>query len=782
MRVHLRGVVIGVGILLSVVLIVSLFNAFDAPPGGSKKARSRHALSMEVDGDDDDVDDMEGASPRSRKTAPKAHNSRSSPRSSTRLRPHGGPGARAGGPGARSAGGLGARAGGLGGPGARAGGPGARAGGPGARAGGPGARAVGPGARAGGPGARVGGPGARPGGPGARAGGPRAGGRAGGPPGRGGPRGDAFDDEDEEDFDLEEVEEGGPRPRGRAGGAAAGRMGARAGPAGGRARAQALDDDDEELLYGGAPGRKAPGKTKAPKKGPKANADGAVKKRKKKEPPYPEWWKTAFQRSAVASLEEETVGDQPLFPECPHFDMGSALTKVKRYGFVQPPNFMRNSKNPCWFEFNGKKNILKCVPYFYIAGVPKGGTSDLYHRLAGHPNVRRGGAVSYFWWDRLRYGASKSLKYTKEAKRTSDPVPLKEFAKYVVGSDGKNVTKEILYLGRSESIFGDASPTYLVENTQWDIFEGNEGCSEPRVIPASFMYHMFPQAKIIIILRDPIERLYSRFLASVPFVEEYINHTASLFHTFTVQAVQNYRDCFSKTSIRHCAYNASLYSNAVIRLSEGMYSVFLEDWFRIFPREQILILKHEDYVQDIPGHIQKVFDHLSLDPLDDYAMLKLSELPVVRKGKTPEEEGTIMPETVSLLNDFYTPFNLRLAYILDDDTWLYKTESQITAPRPMNVDAEEEGNNDIGPPKEDKEEEDDDEEEEDEEEGGGEGEEEKKQVAEGAEQPAERASGGRSAGGSSGTVLRTGGDASGGAPGEAGGGASVEKMQVDEDI
>ena len=53
---------------------------------------------------------------------------------------------------------------------------------------------------------------------------------------------------------------------------------------------------------------------------------------------------------------------------------------------------------------------------------------------------------------------------------------------------------------------GDASPTYLVENTQWDVFEGNEGCSEPRVIPASFIRHIFPDARIIIMLRDPIER------------------------------------------------------------------------------------------------------------------------------------------------------------------------------------------------------------------------------------------------------------------------------------
>jgi hypothetical protein len=79
---------------------------------------------------------------------------------------------------------------------------------------------------------------------------------------------------------------------------------------------------------------------------------------------------------------------------------------------------MKNSKNPCWFEWNGKKDLIKCVPYFYIAGVPKAATEDLFNRLRAHPSVMRGGAASYSFWDRLRYGASKTLKYTRELKRT----------------------------------------------------------------------------------------------------------------------------------------------------------------------------------------------------------------------------------------------------------------------------------------------------------------------------------------------------------------------------
>ena len=32
-----------------------------------------------------------------------------------------------------------------------------------------------------------------------------------------------------------------------------------------------------------------------------------------------------------------------------------------------------------------------------------------------------------------------------------------------------------------------------------------------------------------------------------------------------------------------------------VRLDEGMYAPFLADWLRVFPRDQILFLRFEDY-------------------------------------------------------------------------------------------------------------------------------------------------------------------------------------------
>lgn len=63
-------------------------------------------------------------------------------------------------------------------------------------------------------------------------------------------------------------------------------------------------------------------------------------------------------------------------------EVRSQLAKV----FTELPTngFNKNLKNPCWN--NDEK--LHCLPYSYILGQPKCGTSDLYERLKRHPDIR----------------------------------------------------------------------------------------------------------------------------------------------------------------------------------------------------------------------------------------------------------------------------------------------------------------------------------------------------------------------------------------------------------
>ena len=43
-----------------------------------------------------------------------------------------------------------------------------------------------------------------------------------------------------------------------------------------------------------------------------------------------------------------------------------------------------------------------------------------------------------------------------------------------------------------------------------------------------------------------------------------------------------------------------------------MYSVFVEDWFRIFTRDQVMVMRNEDYSEDVEGHMIDVFAFLEV--------------------------------------------------------------------------------------------------------------------------------------------------------------------------
>lgn len=49
-----------------------------------------------------------------------------------------------------------------------------------------------------------------------------------------------------------------------------------------------------------------------------------------------------------------------------------------------------------------------------------------------------------------------------------------------------------------------------------------------------------------------------------------------------------------------------------VRLNLGMYFVFLLDWLTVFHKEQILVLRLEDYAANLKVTIKKVFDFLSV--------------------------------------------------------------------------------------------------------------------------------------------------------------------------
>lgn len=90
-------------------------------------------------------------------------------------------------------------------------------------------------------------------------------------------------------------------------------------------------------------------------------------------------------------------------------------------------------------------------------------------------------------------------------------------------------------------------------------------------------------------------------------------------------------------------------------LWRGLYLPFLEKWMSIFPREQFLIIRSEDFYQNPSQVFNRVLDFLGLPSYE------LSNYCSYNSGRYPQIE----PSVYSQLRDYFYPHNQRLQDFLN---------------------------------------------------------------------------------------------------------------------
>ncbi|XP_041803992.1 carbohydrate sulfotransferase 15-like [Chelmon rostratus] len=328
------------------------------------------------------------------------------------------------------------------------------------------------------------------------------------------------------------------------------------------------------------------------------------------------------------------------------------------------PNFHKHLQHR-----DGKLFRLRCLPYFYIIGQPKCGTTDLYSRLRMHPEVQSSIIKEPHWWTRGRLGFQRFKDGFSNIFPVEDYLDLFEVtAQHIQEKMNRNSsrdhhTTQFVTEGGTEMISVltfEASPS-----TMWDNRPRKE--TEPSFLTQDFIHTLQPGAKFIIILRDPVERLYSDYLY---FKED--KESVEDFHQKALKSVQLFQSCLSQWSLRACAYNRNLFSSKPLRLHVGLYVVFLLDWLTVFHRDQILVLRLEDYAADKRATLQKAFDFLGLSPLSVELEEEVMKQRVENnRGMKDRELGPMLPATRDLLREFHQPFNRKLASVLDDSAFLW---------------------------------------------------------------------------------------------------------------
>ena len=179
------------------------------------------------------------------------------------------------------------------------------------------------------------------------------------------------------------------------------------------------------------------------------------------------------------------------------------------FTFLPPEGkFHESFRNPCWKQSDqNNETKLYCIPYFYIMGFTKCGTTDLQVLLTQHPLIssRWANVKESDFIDKNSMGRVTDFK----SPVTQDPVSFQywadsgQYRSTLPGTYNKIPGSHILVHG----ITLDADPQIVWDNEFWETF--HPGRSEPPTTNADLISSIYSGSKMIVMLRDPIQRMRS---------------------------------------------------------------------------------------------------------------------------------------------------------------------------------------------------------------------------------------------------------------------------------
>jgi hypothetical protein len=263
---------------------------------------------------------------------------------------------------------------------------------------------------------------------------------------------------------------------------------------------------------------------------------------------------------------------------------------------------------------------FRLLPNFLIIGVQKGGTTSLYRYLEEHPSVAGAFAKEVHFFD----NHTRDHKYGKG---------MNWYRSHFV-YDAYRLYHRLAY--QQDLITGEGSPDYIFD------------VHAPKRIATNL-----PNVKIIILLRDPVDRAYSHYLHNVRAEWDPDRERLSFEDAIAAEAERldgEYEKLVEKEN--YFSYNYMHYSY----LKRGLYADQIKIWFKLFPQEQILIIKSEDFFSNSDITFQQVLNFLQLP----YWKLGKFQLFNTRA----EKSIGLNPNTKEKLKQYFYPHNIQLNELL----------------------------------------------------------------------------------------------------------------------
>lgn len=257
----------------------------------------------------------------------------------------------------------------------------------------------------------------------------------------------------------------------------------------------------------------------------------------------------------------------------------------------------------------------RVLPDFLVLGVAKCGTTSLFDWMCEHPLIARPRMLGFERKEILFF----DYHYAEGVDWYRANFPLRTEREAFAAEHGRPF------------LTGEATATYAT------------GFHVPDRV-----HRVVPEAKLIISLRDPIDRAYSAFqMSRREGLEDQESFEAAL-------ALEAERLAPEEDRVRRDPYYnppppAPLGYWSYLQRSR--YAEHVARWLERFPREQILFLKFEEMAADPQGALDQVYAFLGLPPHRHAAFPKLN---------VGAYEDSVSPETRSQLAAYFRPHNERL--------------------------------------------------------------------------------------------------------------------------
>ena len=216
---------------------------------------------------------------------------------------------------------------------------------------------------------------------------------------------------------------------------------------------------------------------------------------------------------------------------------------------------------------------------------------------------------------------------------------------------------------------------YVWDERLWDRMSPrkNRSNQEPEELLVNKLLHVQPNAKVIVAMRRPEDRLWSDYN-----FYKISNKSAHDFHQQVVQAITWWKRCRELYALSDCAYRTQYdriempsmdghwAKDAASRLRISIYYAFVKRWLSVMPRQNILFVRFEDYTKDPTNYVStRVLPFLGLSPFSSYSLYKI-EAKMAKQNMQRVHKESMRNDTRHLLNQFFAPFNKQLSILLGD--------------------------------------------------------------------------------------------------------------------